>query len=873
MRDPSHVKNFCALAHVDHGKTTLCDYLISSNGIISSGLAGDLRFMDNRADEQEKHITVKTSVISLAYEQSIFNVVDSPGHFDFTSEVSIALRLCESAFVLIDIVDGVTNQTEYLIRNAFLEGIFMCIVFSKIDLLYTVMKLSTREMEELLVRHLAKCNAIMAELMAEEAKNGNDDISNSSLVDYFCPSKGNVLFTSSKWGFGFSVRDIAQMYHSKLNWSVQTLEKTLWGPYAFDPAKQRIVKRKASNVTTPSMFEEFILGRIARIVEAFEPANGNSGDLSDALHDLPCDIQLQSSQISTLSLQKILSKWSPLESCLMRTIHTVFPSAQAAQCANSQKLCNYNPSDIFDSLCTDQSDKKTKIALEECDPSSALSIAFIAKVTETFLGAHKTKVAVCKILSGTFRVDQSVTLSSDGKQGISGTVDYIGLFQGNDLISVPSIGAGNICALNGTFLDKVVKFGTLWGQPMHSEIRPIRILYPSVFRTVVRPVDLSDRVALGQALRELNALDLQLDVTIEDNGDFVLGTAGVVHTERCITDLKEIAQVSVEVSDPLIPLLETVHNVPIPAVNTAQETSEDTFSYDIQVYGQPVNTRRTHRTDGTIDLTTLFQSFETENREDLKLNIEHENFMQVNGKRENLLLIPVRDRKIAASPEWLDTITSTFHIAMKSGPLARLPVARVCFILRDISRKSTGVSIFAQNSLDDEDRNVLFKSLPKALHQEMRSKVSVLVEPCYSCEVSVKGDAYLGKIISLINERRGKILSEEQTFHAANALNRFTILATVPVSESQKVIDSIHNVSNGHACCQFFSSGWEDIADYSVGKGDTNEDNMGQQSVQPKYLGNTSRALLEKMKSSKGLIPRIQLPKNAEKQKFANKAA
>jgi len=785
-----NIRNMCVIAHVDHGKTTLSDSLISRAGIIADKVSGDMRYLSCHPDEQIRGITIKSSSVSLHFEiedkedlpkgttnpSFLINLIDSPGHVDFSSEVTAALRVTDGALVVIDCVEGVCVQTETVLRQSISERIKPVLFVNKVDRFLLELQLNTEDAYVSFRRAIESVNAIVGTL--EDKELGDITVQ---------PEKGTVAFGSGLHGWGFTLGKFAKFYSAKFGVPKEKLMNRLWGDNYFDGEAKKWTSNSVSSTGQPLVraFCQFILDPIYQLTRAV--VDEDMEKVSKMIETLkikmpPAEMDLKGKDL----LKAIMRKFLPAADAILEMIVLQLPSPIVAQ--------KYRVSNLYEGPMDDECAQ----AIAACDPKGPLMM-YVSKMVPT---SDKGRFyAFGRVFSGIIKTGQKVRIMGvnyvPGKKDdlFLKTIQRTVLMMGRKTEFIDDCPCGNIVGLVG--VDQfLVKSGTITTSEVAHNIRVMKFSVSPVVRVAVEPKTPSDLPKLIEGLKRLAKSDPCVLCITEESGEHIVAGAGELHLEICLKDLAEDhAGIEIKVSDPVVSFRESV-SAESSITCLAKSLNKHNRLY---VKAEPMS----------MELQNEIEAGTVNPRDEIKLRATYlsENYGWDNNDAKNIWsfgpdgvganVVVNCTKGVQYMNDIKDSFVGAFQWATKEGVLCDENMRGIRFNIFDVTlhRDST-----------HRGASQIIPAARRVLYAAELTASPILLEPIYLVEITAPENA-IGGIYSVLNRRRGHVIGEERRVGTP----LFSIKAHLPVLESFGFTADLRSHTSGQAFNQCVFDHWNSI--------------------------------------------------------------
>jgi len=790
MDKKRNIRNMSVIAHVDHGKSTLTDSLVSKAGIIAGARAGETRFTDTRKDEQERCITIKSTAISMYYPLAekdikfvsnndceenelgfLINLIDSPGHVDFSSEVTAALRVTDGALVVVDCVSGVCVQTETVLRQAIAERIKPVLFMNKMDLALNTLQLGKEEMFQILTRIVESANVIIATYGEDDGPMG------SIMVD---PRKGTVGFGAALHGWGFTLKQFAEIYADKFKVDSAKMMKRLWGNEFYHPKEKKWAKEEKEGYQRG--FTQYVLDPIYKV---FDFTMKKTKDKAlELVEKLGIKLTAEEKEFQEKQLMKVvMRKWLPAGEALLQMIAFHLPSPVTAQ--------KYRTELLYEG----PKDDAVAIAMKNCDSKGHLMM-YVSKMVPT---SDKGRFyAFGRVFAGRVATGMKARIMGPNYQPgkkedlYQKTIQRTILMMGRYTEPIEDVPSGNICGLVG--VDQyLVKTGTISTFEGAHNLKVMKFSVSPVVRVAVECKNPADLPKLVEGLKRLAKSDPMVQCTIEESGEHIIAGAGELHLEICLKDLEEDhAGIPIKKSDPVVSYRETVsqesdimclskspnkHNrLFMKAVNMPDGLAEDIDS-------GKVTARQEAKERGRY----LCDTYDFDISEARKIWC-----FGPDGTGPNVVMDV--SKGVQYLLEIKDSVIAGFQWASKEGVLCEENMRGVRFNIHDVTLHADAIHR-GGGQIIPTTRRVLYAS---ALTAEPR-----LLEPMYLVEIQCPETA-IGGIHSVLSTRRGHVIDQQN--YGTTPL--WQVKAYLPVNESFGFTEALRSQTQGQAFPQCVFDHW-----------------------------------------------------------------
>eukprot|EP01113_Clastostelium_recurvatum_P026831 TRINITY_DN3223_c0_g1_i2.p1 TRINITY_DN3223_c0_g1~~TRINITY_DN3223_c0_g1_i2.p1 ORF type:complete len:970 (+),score=181.67 TRINITY_DN3223_c0_g1_i2:91-2910(+) len=755
---PHLSRNIALIGHLHHGKTTFMDMLVHQTHLKKWSSSKSTRYTDTRNDEQDRALSIKATPMSLVVPNTegksyLLNIMDTPGHVNFSDEVTASIRLCDGVVLVVDACEGVMMQTERLLKHALNEKLPVVLFVNKIDRLILELKLPPTDAYFKLKHTIDEINVFIEKNMV-----GTDE---EKAARRLSPDLGNVLFGSSQLGFCFTLASFAKIYskaHAPTSATAKlgpidhvAFSQRLWGDIYFHP-EQRNFKRKAPAPNAPRSFVQFVLDPIYKI---FTQVLGEAKeDLTSCLSEIGIHLKGEEYALDSQPLLKLVcSQFFGRSGGFVDMVVAHIPDPRAG--ARSRVPHIY----------TGPLDSPIAKAMMECDPKGPLMIHITKLYPKQDCSAFD---AFGRVFSGTIKTGDRVRVLGEGyipdedeDDMIEQDVTDLWLHEARYRVDVDKATAGNWVLIGGVD-PSIMKTATITSanidddEPAHI-FRPLKFNTTSVMKVAVEPINPSELPKMLDGLRKINKTYPLAVTKVEESGEHVILGTGELYLDCILHDLRKMyAEIEIKVDDPVVTFSETV--VETSSIKCFAETPNKRNKLTMVV--EPLEKQIA---DDILNEEISFGTMDTKSRTAILQKkygwdlLASRNVWAFGPDMEggsNVLVddtIPGEVNK-ALLGSIRESVVQGFQWASREGPLCEEPIRNVKF-------KVVGASIASEPV--HRGGGQIIPTARRVAYSAFLTATPRLMEPYYISEIQAPTDPLcVAAVYTVLQKRRGHVISE-----------------------------------------------------------------------------------------------------------------
>ncbi|ONI15298.1 hypothetical protein PRUPE_3G036300 [Prunus persica] len=834
MSNPSLVRNVALVGHLQHGKTIFMDMLVEQTHHMSTFDANSdkhMRYTDTRIDEQERRISIKAVPMSLVLEDSksksyLCNIMDTPGHVNFSDEMTAALRLADGAVLIVDAAEGMMVNTERAIRHAIQDRLPIVVVINKVDRLITELKLPPRD-AYFKLRHTLE--VINNHITAASSTAGN--------VQIIDPLAGNVCFASATAGWSFTLQSFAKLYiklHG-VNLDADKLASRLWGDMYYHRG-DRTFRRKPPVDGGERSFVEFVLEPLYKIYSQVIGEHKKSVEATLAEFGVTLSnaaYKLNVRPLLRLACSSVFGSASGFTDMLVQHI----PSPKDAA---TRKV---------DHIYTGPKDSLIYKAMKNCEPDGPLMV----NVTKLYPKSDCSVFdAFGRVYSGKIQTGQTVRVLGEGyspedeEDMTVKEVTKLWLYQARDRIPIAEAPPGTWVLIEGVDAS-IMKTATLCDEYYDEDayiFRPLQFNTLPVVKTATEPLNPSELPKMVEGLRKISKSYPLAITKVEESGEHTILGTGELYLDSIMKDLRELySEVEVKVADPVVSFCETV--VESSSMKCFAETPNK--KNKITMIAEPLERGLAEDIENGVvsidwsrkDIGNFFQT-----RYEWDVLAARSIWAFGPDKQgPNILLDDTLSTEVDKSllNAVKDSIVQGFQWGAREGPLCDEPIRNVKFKIVD-ARIAQEPLHRGSGQIIPTSRRVAYSSFLMATPR--------LMEPVYYVEIQTPIDC-ISAIYTVLSRRRGHVTADVPQ----PGTPAYIVKAFLPVIESFGFETDLRYHTQGQAFCLSVFDHW------AIVPGDPLDKSIVLRPLEPAPIQHLAREFMVKTRRRKGMSEDVSINK------------